>query len=66
MLKYLEPLDWLPTADDLPESDETPVDSEIQETLSNLLKFILATIFAGLQKKTTAAAGSSVYPPDSV
>ena len=28
MLKYLEPLDWLPTADDLPESDETSVDSE--------------------------------------
>ena len=46
MLKYLEPLDWLPTADDLPESDETPVDSEIQETLPNLLKFILAAIFA--------------------
>ena len=46
MLKYLEPLDWLPTADELPESDETPVDSEIQETLPNLLKFILAAILA--------------------
>lgn len=46
MLKYLEPLDWLPTAGDLPESDENPVDSEIQETLPNLLKFILAAIFA--------------------
>jgi Uma2 family endonuclease len=46
MLKYLEPLDWLPTAEDLPCSDETPVDSEIQESLPNLLKFILATIFA--------------------
>jgi Uma2 family endonuclease len=46
MLKYLEPLDWLPTAEDLPCSDETPVDSEIQESLPTLLKFILATIFA--------------------
>ena len=30
MLKYLEPLDWLPTAEDLPESDDKPVDSELQ------------------------------------
>ena len=46
MLKYLEPLDWLPTAEDLPCSDETPVDSEIQERIPSLLHFILAELFA--------------------
>ncbi len=46
MLKYLEPLDWLPTAEDLPCSDETPVDSELQERIPSLLHFILAELFA--------------------
>ncbi len=42
MLKYLEPLDWLPTAEDLLDSDETPVDNELQELVPTLLKIILA------------------------
>jgi Uma2 family endonuclease len=42
MLKYLEPLDWLPTAEDLLDSDETPVDNELQELVPTLLKLILA------------------------
>ena len=47
MLKYLEPLDWLPTAEDLPESDEKPVDSELQRLVADLLRNILAGIFKG-------------------
>jgi Uma2 family endonuclease len=42
MLKYVEPLDWLPTAEDLLDSDETPVDNELQELVPTLLKLILA------------------------
>jgi Uma2 family endonuclease len=41
MLKYLEPLHWLPSAEDLPDSDDKPVDSELQEHLPTLLKSIL-------------------------
>jgi Uma2 family endonuclease len=33
--------DGLPTADDLPDSDDTPVDSELQELIPGLLKAIL-------------------------
>ena len=47
MLKYLEPLDWLPTAEDLPESDEKPVDSELQRLVADLLRNMLAGIFKG-------------------
>jgi Uma2 family endonuclease/uncharacterized coiled-coil protein SlyX len=46
MLKYLEPLDWLPTAEDLPDSDETPVDNELQELAPTLLKLILSMVWA--------------------
>jgi Uma2 family endonuclease len=42
MLKYVEPLDWLPTAEDLLDSDETPVDNELQELVPTLLKLTLA------------------------
>lgn len=45
MLKYLEPLDWLPTAEELPECDGQPVDSELQERLATLLSYILSGIF---------------------
>jgi hypothetical protein len=38
MLKYVEPLDWLPTAEELPDSDDTPVDNELQELAPTLLK----------------------------
>ncbi len=41
MLTFLEPLDWLPTAEDLPCSDDAPVDSELQEFMSNFLKALL-------------------------
>jgi Uma2 family endonuclease len=45
MLKYLEPLDWLPTAEDLLDSDETPVDNELQELVPTLLKHLLSMIW---------------------
>lgn len=45
MLKYVEPLDWLPTAAELPDSDDTPVDNELQELIPTLLKLILAEIW---------------------
>ena len=47
MLKYLEPLDWLPTAEDLPESDDKPVDSELQRLIADLLRNILVGVFKG-------------------
>jgi Uma2 family endonuclease len=37
--------DGLPTADDLPDSDDTPVDSELQELMPGLLKAILIDIW---------------------
>jgi Uma2 family endonuclease len=46
MLKYVEPLDWLPTAEELLDSDETPVDNELQELVPTLLKIILAMAWA--------------------
>lgn len=45
MLKYVEPLDWLPTADELPDSDDTPVDNELQESAPTLLKLVLADLW---------------------
>jgi Uma2 family endonuclease len=46
MLKYLEPLDWLPTAEDLPDCDSTPVDSELQEFIPTFLKTLLIDSWA--------------------
>jgi Uma2 family endonuclease len=45
MLKYVEPLDWLPTAEELPDSDDTPVDNELQELAPTLLKAVLAYLW---------------------
>jgi Uma2 family endonuclease len=45
MLKYVEPLDWLPTADELPDSDDRPVDNELQESAPTLLKLVLADLW---------------------
>lgn len=36
----------LPSADELPDSDETPVDNELQELIPGLLKAILLTIWS--------------------
>jgi Uma2 family endonuclease len=36
----------LPTAKDLPDSDDTPVDNELQDLIPHLLKVILALIWS--------------------
>lgn len=45
MLKY-DPLHCLPSAEDLPDSDDTPVDNELQDLIPGLLKAILAMVWA--------------------
>ena len=40
MLEYNLPR-YLPSAEELPDSDETPVDNELQELIPGLLKAIL-------------------------
>ncbi|MBD2627053.1 Uma2 family endonuclease [Trichormus variabilis] len=37
---------YLPSAEELPDSDETPVDNELQELIPGLLKAILLTLWA--------------------
>lgn len=37
---------YLPSADELPDSDETPVDNELQELIPGLLKSILLILWA--------------------
>ncbi|BAZ07293.1 hypothetical protein NIES3974_39560 [Calothrix sp. NIES-3974] len=37
---------YLPSADELPDSDETPVDNELQELIPGLLKSILLILGA--------------------
>jgi len=45
MVQQYDPLRYLPTDEDLPSSDETPVDNELQNLIPNLLLIILATIW---------------------
>ncbi|WP_293347607.1 MULTISPECIES: Uma2 family endonuclease [unclassified Microcoleus] len=45
MLNYNFPRHW-PSADELPDSDETPVDNELQELIPGLLKAILLILWA--------------------
>ena len=44
MLQYNLP-SRLPSADELPDSDETPVDNELQELIPGLLKAILLILY---------------------
>ncbi|WP_044211440.1 Uma2 family endonuclease, partial [Coleofasciculus chthonoplastes] len=44
MLEY-NPLDCLPSAEDLPDSDDTPVDNELQDLIPSLLKAVLALLW---------------------
>ena len=43
MIKY-NPLDCLPSSAELPDSDDTPVDNELQNLIPNLLAAILANV----------------------
>ncbi|PSB20577.1 hypothetical protein C7B65_06640 [Phormidesmis priestleyi ULC007] len=45
MVQY-NPLQSLPTEDDLPDSDDTPVDNELQVLIPSLLRSILALLWA--------------------
>ncbi len=45
LLKY-NPRQCLPSAEDLPDSDDTPVDNELQDLIPGLLKAILALIWS--------------------
>ena len=44
MLEY-NPLDCLPSAEELPDSDDTPVDNELQDLIPSLLKAVLALLW---------------------
>lgn len=45
MIRY-NPLQYLPTAEELPDSDDTPVDNELQILIPILLHAILALLWA--------------------
>jgi len=45
MVQY-NPLQYFPTAEELPETDNTPVDNELQILIPNLLRAILALVWA--------------------
>lgn len=45
MLKY-NPRHYLPSSEELPDSDDTPVDNELQDLIPGLLKAILALVWA--------------------
>jgi Uma2 family endonuclease len=45
----IQPHPHLPTADDLPDSDETSVDNELQDLIPGLLKLLLSMIWADRQ-----------------
>ncbi|EDX76963.1 hypothetical protein MC7420_1966, partial [Coleofasciculus chthonoplastes PCC 7420] len=44
MLEY-NPSDCLPCAEELPDSDDTPVDNELQDLIPSLLKAVLALLW---------------------
>jgi Uma2 family endonuclease len=64
ILKYLEPLDWLPTAEDLANYNQNPGRSELQERIPNLLSLILADIFAGRSDWFFGIDMALYYSPD--
>jgi Uma2 family endonuclease len=46
MLLNYNPLDCLPSAEDLPDSDDTPVDNQLQDLIPHLLLSILALLWS--------------------
>jgi Uma2 family endonuclease len=63
MLQY-DPLDCLPSAEDLPDSDDTPVDNELQNLVSGLLKTILAFAWADRMDWFFGVDMGIYYDPD--
>jgi Uma2 family endonuclease len=45
MLKKYYPWQCLPSSEELPDSDDTPVDNELQDLIPSLLKLILAFLW---------------------
>jgi len=54
----------LPTATDLPHSDETPVDNQLQDEIPQLLKAILQRLWSDLQNWFFAVDRALYYNPD--
>jgi Uma2 family endonuclease len=54
----------LPTAEDLPHSDETPVDNELQDDIPQVLKSVLKQIWANRQDWFFAIDMALYYNPD--
>ncbi|HAA29342.1 MAG TPA: hypothetical protein DCE56_18610 [Cyanobacteria bacterium UBA8553] len=63
MLKY-NPLHCLPSAEDLPDSDDTPVDNELQDLIPGLLKAILAWLWASRMDWFFGVDMGVYYDPD--
>lgn len=71
MLVNYNPKQCLPSAEDLPDSDDTPVDNELQNLVPSLLKAILALIgsermdwFFGIDMGIYYAPNESAIVPD--
>ncbi len=63
MLNY-NPLHCLPSAEDLPDSDDTPVDNELQDLIPHLLKAILAWLWASRDDWFFGVDMGIYYDPD--
>ena len=63
MLDYKFPSHW-PCADELPDSDETPVDNELQELIPGLLKAILLLLWADRMDWFLGIDMAVFYHPD--
>ncbi len=63
MLQY-DPLDCLPSAEDLPDSDDTPVDNQLQHLIPGLLEAILAMAWADRMDWFFGVDMGIYYDPD--
>ena len=63
MVQY-NPLQYLPTAEELPDSDDTPVDNELQILIPILLRAILALVWAERRDWFFGVNMGVYYEPD--
>jgi Uma2 family endonuclease len=64
MLLEYNPRHCLPSAEDLPDSDDTPVDNELQDLIPGLLKTMLALIWASKMDWFFGVDMGVYYHPD--
>ncbi|GAA6621646.1 Uma2 family endonuclease [Scytonema sp. NUACC26] len=64
MLEYKPLFNCLPSAEDLPDSDDTPVDNELQDLIPGFLKTILAWIWASRMDWFFGVDMGVYYDPD--